>query len=277
METEEVEVVEVNKVNQEDTEYFIPVLLPTSSTKPTLSIHSRGKYYKQTYRAAWEHMPDFKGWLKGVEGEPTRAYCTYCHKNLHAHMNSLLKHTCTIRHQKAAQLNSARKSKIAINMKESISGNEDDKDVSNEESELEEEDDERSRELKPISESTADQNVEIKLFPEKPPISTQVMDMMKGKPISGLQVSLYKLIDGRWTFVNEGMTNSTGKFSEFMDRPDFTNGRYKLHYDVDRYFEAKKQETIYPFIEIIFNAGCTESHHIPLLLSPFGYTTYKGT
>lgn len=44
------------------------------------------------------------GWLKGVKGEPTRAYCTYCSKTLHAHRLSLLKHTCTIRHQKAAQI-----------------------------------------------------------------------------------------------------------------------------------------------------------------------------
>lgn len=74
--------------------------------------------------------------------------------------------------------------------------------------------------------------------------------MTKGKPISGLQVSLYKLIDGRWTFINEGVTNSGGKFSQFIDRSDFTTGRYKLHYDVDRYFDAKRQDTMYPFIEV---------------------------
>lgn len=50
------------------------------------------------------------GWLRGVQGEPTRAYCTYCQKTLHAHRLSLLKHTCTIRHQKAAQLINLRNS-----------------------------------------------------------------------------------------------------------------------------------------------------------------------
>lgn len=92
---------------------------------------AKGKYYKQTYRTAWEQMPDFKGervaltnffrskylrllflfkgWLRGVQGEPTRAFCTFCQKTLHAHRLSLLKHTCTIRHQKAAQLHNNRK------------------------------------------------------------------------------------------------------------------------------------------------------------------------
>lgn len=51
----------------------------------------------------------FVGWLRGVQGEPTRAFCTYCQKTLHAHRLSLLKHTCTIRHQKAAQLHNTRK------------------------------------------------------------------------------------------------------------------------------------------------------------------------
>lgn len=70
--------------------------------------------------------------------------------------------------------------------------------------------------------------------------------------MAGLQVSLYKLIDGRWTYINEGFTNPDGRFSKFLERLDFNPGRYKLHYDVDRYFEAKKQDTLYPFIEVVF-------------------------
>lgn len=85
---------------------------------------------------------------------------------------------------------------------------------------------------------------------ERTPISTHVIDTTRGKPVTGLQVSLYKLIDGRWTYINEGLTNSNGRFSQFLEQCDFTPGRYKLHYDVDRYFESRKQETLYPFIEV---------------------------
>lgn len=63
-------------------------------------------------------------------------------------------------------------------------------------------------------------------------------------------MSLYKLVDGRWTFVNEGMTNPDGRCADLMERSNFTAGRYKLHFDVDKFFELRKQETLYPFIEV---------------------------
>lgn len=90
----------------------------------------------------------------------------------------------------------------------------------------------------------------VSVMSTKPVISTHVLDTSKGQAVSGLQVSLYKLIDGRWTYINEGLTNPDGRFSNFLTRDDFTAGRYKLHFDVDRYFEMRKQESLYPFIEV---------------------------
>lgn len=84
----------------------------------------------------------------------------------------------------------------------------------------------------------------------KPPISTHVLDTAKGQPVTGLQVSLYKLIDGRWTYINEGVTSTDGRYTNFVERTHFTPGRYKLHYDVDRYFESRKMDSLYPFIEV---------------------------
>ncbi|CAG9856197.1 unnamed protein product [Phyllotreta striolata] len=274
--------------NELDTEIqLIPVQLIQSSSNVSVGVSPRGKYYKQTYRPAWEHMPDFRGWLRGVEGEPRRAFCIYCHKTLHAHRLSLLKHTCTIRHQKAAQVHNSRKNKLKEETNEEAVGNEEDEReaLSNEgdneqemynEEELE--DEEREEDVQQTSDNTNDKNVQQKGVTDKPPITTQVTDTTKGKPISGLQVSLYKLIDGRWTFVNEGSTDSSGKFNQFINRNDFTTGRYKLHYDVDRYFESKRMETIYPFIEVVFDAGVfTETYQMMLLLSPFSYTTFRGS
>ncbi|CAH0547725.1 unnamed protein product [Brassicogethes aeneus] len=265
------------------------------SISPTNSSNIvRGKYYKQTYRPAWEEMPDFKGWLRGVEGEPTRAYCTYCQKTLHAHRLSLLKHTCTLRHQKAAQIYNSRKNKDHTAMEqeihtvllkhdgvinhEEIEG-ESETIVEYAEAGLEEQDIEHEEHEEEDEESV---HLEVRLdnqaHMQKPPISTHVLDTTLGVPVSGLQVSLYKLIDGRWTYINEGVTNSAGRFSQFMERTDFTPGRYKLHYDVDRYFESRKQVSLYPFIEIVFDSAMYSDHyHIPMLLSPFGYTTYRGS
>ncbi|KAK9295349.1 hypothetical protein QLX08_010300 [Tetragonisca angustula] len=118
-------------------------------------------------------------------------------------------------------------------------------------------------------------------FPvKKPRISTHVVDTSKGLPIGGLQVSLYKLMDGRWTFLNESNTSPNGRCVDLVDntKVNFTAGRYKIHFDVDKYFTLRRIETMYPFIEIVFDVKNPAGHyHIPVLLSPFGYTTYRGS
>ncbi|XP_043286332.1 uncharacterized protein [Venturia canescens] len=115
---------------------------------------------------------------------------------------------------------------------------------------------------------------------KKPCISTHVLDTSKGLPIGGLQVSLYKLMDGRWTFINESNTSLNGRCNDLVDnsKSNFTAGRYKIHFDVDKYFTLRRIETMYPFIEIVFDVkNPTGNYHIPVLLSPFGYTTYRGS
>ncbi|XP_012279325.1 probable serine/threonine-protein kinase kinX isoform X1 [Orussus abietinus] len=74
-----------------------PRLTPTGKIS-----HAKTRVYTQRYRKEWELMLDFKGWLTSVPLQPTRAYCTYCKKDLHAHRLSLLKHTCTMKHQRSA-------------------------------------------------------------------------------------------------------------------------------------------------------------------------------
>ncbi|XP_063244824.1 uncharacterized protein LOC134546172 isoform X2 [Bacillus rossius redtenbacheri] len=109
-------------------------------------------------------------------------------------------------------------------------------------------------------------------------LSTHVLDTSKGRPVSGLMVSLYRLIDGRWTHLADSMTNPDGRCTGFAKKQAFVAGRYKLHYDVDRYYEHRKIDSLYPFIEIVFDVRSPQEHyHIPLLLSPYGYTTYKGS
>ncbi|XP_015171490.1 PREDICTED: uncharacterized protein LOC107063871 isoform X2 [Polistes dominula] len=113
---------------------------------------------------------------------------------------------------------------------------------------------------------------------KRPRVSTHVIDTSKGVPVGGLQVSLYKLLDGRWTFLNESNTSLNGRCLDLLDnvKVNFTAGRYKMHFDIDKYFTVRKIETMYPFIEIVFDVkNPTEHYHIPLLLSPFGYSTYR--
>ncbi|XP_043461329.1 uncharacterized protein LOC122497955 [Leptopilina heterotoma] len=462
----------------------LPRLTPTGKIS-----YAKTRVYTQRYRKEWEQTTDFRGWLTSVPHEPTRAYCKYCKKDLHAHRLSLLKHMCTMKHQRSAlmfqnTMARAKNTKLeegdmdveyseseenreeieeldedveytieALESEEEISFPEHkyardiskdveikgpvktikiemmnmkrdklaeamahvhgeiseentehiqlDMDVASEtvetsefeeitneeqldeeghnlsfvslnsdvvDSEMNEDEDEQLTEpiefvdssllkgttlkkvvplsntikIKPNNKTvllstgargvtlapgklasgtqfvlsnykrkaieTKEQNFlpVVKKFKEspsqqeastsqakkivkgtkpatpivkKPTISTHALDMTKGLPIGGLQVSLYKLLDGRWTFVNECNTSPVGRCNDLInsEKNALSIGRYKLHFDVDKYFSLKSVESLYPFIEIVFDVkNPVLSYHIPVLLSPFGYTTYRG-
>lgn len=69
-------------------------------------------------------------------------------------------------------------------------------------------------------------------------------------PLFMLKVSLFKLIDSHWVLINESATNSDGRCAELLQRDAFRNGRYKLHFNVDKYFKSIRTSSIYPFIEV---------------------------
>uniref|UniRef100_A0A1B6E0C5 hydroxyisourate hydrolase n=2 Tax=Clastoptera arizonana TaxID=38151 RepID=A0A1B6E0C5_9HEMI len=107
------------------------------------------------------------------------------------------------------------------------------------------------------------------------PVTVSVFDTAKGTPCPSLQLSLYKLIDGKWTHCCDSFTNPVGRCEHLISTANLTPGRFKLHFDVHRYYELRNQDTAFPFVEIAFDVrSSTENYHISLLLSPYGYTTY---
>ncbi|XP_034255261.1 uric acid degradation bifunctional protein TTL isoform X3 [Thrips palmi] len=221
----------------------------------------QGKYHKQSYRKAWESLPDFKGWLQGVVGQKNRAFCSYCQVTLFAHRLSLLKHTCTIKHQRASQkalLKITDDDDLGLNTVSSV-----------------------GLEVEEVMEGQIDASPSKSMnmaHSSAFPLSTHVLDTSKGQPVAQLPVSLYRLIDSRWTLINESVTNQDGRCSSLIQKQEFVAGRYKLHFDTDRYFELERKETLYPFVEIAFDVHAPLDHyHIPLLLSAFGYSTYRGS
>ncbi|XP_001608036.2 uncharacterized protein DDB_G0283697 [Nasonia vitripennis] len=484
-----IRIVEVKTKEPKNTEtQEIVRLTPTGKIS-----HAKTRVYTQRYRKEWEHMADFKDWLTSVPYQATRAFCKYCQRNLHAHRLSLLKHMCTLKHQRAAvqynkreaaqQQNSNDINYVVESLDDDDEDNEDedddynednegdivdDDDINNEtteylqdvgeelniEGEVQEEvieesegihepvfkklciekneaqdtlaqamshvhsdysteneepielqmevesveEDHEEDNLKPyqyvkystnqkdqtdiqkeamnktqkevsdeaiktlIAESKgnsqagdnakkvlffssggktyslvksklppvvmnqfndknftvvaklAKQDVKLKdttsstnvttsstasasqdskknlvatkttsmttksVLLKKPIVSTHVLETSKGIPVCGLQVSLYKLQDGRWTFVHESITTANGFCNDFSScaKNSLTTGRYKFHYDVEKYYNMRKQATIYPFIEIVFDIkDPNASYHIPLLVSPFSYSTFK--
>ncbi|XP_035908769.1 5-hydroxyisourate hydrolase [Anopheles stephensi] len=112
-------------------------------------------------------------------------------------------------------------------------------------------------------------------------LSTHILDTTRGKPAAEVPVTLYQRTSSQaWTKISTGITDGDGRFRSFFadGQPGLEKGVYKLYFDVGLYFRGRSVESLYPFVEIVFTvADPTQHYHIPLLLNPFGYSTYRGS
>jgi 5-hydroxyisourate hydrolase len=111
-------------------------------------------------------------------------------------------------------------------------------------------------------------------------ISTHVLDTAKGKPAAGVPVSLERQeSSGKWLSLALTQTDEDGRCGELLpDGATLAEGVYKLTIETARYFATCKVDGLYPAVEVLFRVRKGETHfHIPLLLSPNGYTTYRGS
>ena len=111
-------------------------------------------------------------------------------------------------------------------------------------------------------------------------ISTHVLDTAKGKPAAGVPVRLERQdASGKWLSLGSGQTDQDGRCAQLLpDGATVVEGVYRLTFDTAKYFGACSVEGLYPAVEVLFHVRKDETHfHIPLLLSPNGYTTYRGS
>lgn len=111
-------------------------------------------------------------------------------------------------------------------------------------------------------------------------ISTHVLDTALGKPATGVPVRLQRQeTSGNWSLLGASRTDQEGRCGELLpDDAVLSPGLYRLAFDTETYFAAGKIKALFPLVEVTFRVRDGESHfHIPLLLSPNGYTTYRGT
>ena len=111
-------------------------------------------------------------------------------------------------------------------------------------------------------------------------ISTHILDLVQGKPAASVPVRLERQsTSGDWRLLTSARTDQDGRCAELLpESEDLSSGVYRLLFDTEKYFEVQKLGTLYPVVEVTFRVRDGESHfHIPLLLSPNGYTTYRGT
>jgi 5-hydroxyisourate hydrolase len=108
-------------------------------------------------------------------------------------------------------------------------------------------------------------------------ITTHVLDTSAGVPAGGVPVSLEARRDEDWQPVGSGVTDANGRL-DGLSPDDAAPGTYRIRFDTAAYFVARGVRGFYPEVTVVFEVtGAGEHHHVPLLLSPFGYSTYRGS
>jgi 5-hydroxyisourate hydrolase len=110
------------------------------------------------------------------------------------------------------------------------------------------------------------------------PISVHVLNLQDGLPSPGIQVTLERLDHGQWTALERGTTNAQGRISAlYPDGKALEKGTYRVVFKTGAWFAEHKTATFFPEVPVIFEVdGSLPHYHIPLLLSPFGYSVYRG-
>jgi 5-hydroxyisourate hydrolase len=111
-------------------------------------------------------------------------------------------------------------------------------------------------------------------------ISTHVLDVARGRPAGDVPVRLERRsASGAWDLVRSARTDADGRCGQLLGKDDGLDaGVYRVVFDTAGYFSAQKVDGLYPVVEVTFQVREGEAQfHIPLLLSPNGYTTYRGS
>ncbi|WP_288438193.1 hydroxyisourate hydrolase [uncultured Chryseobacterium sp.] len=110
-------------------------------------------------------------------------------------------------------------------------------------------------------------------------LSMHILDVSKGIPAPDVIIRLEKFNQHSklWVYVDEKITDSNGRVSNFLPSSHPNTGIYKLIFLTSDYFKKSKTDSFYPFIEVVFEIKDQNHYHVPITLSPYGYSTYRGS
>jgi 5-hydroxyisourate hydrolase len=109
-------------------------------------------------------------------------------------------------------------------------------------------------------------------------LSTHVLDATSGRPATGVGVLLESFRDGGWVEVGSGLTDGDGRLRDWLPADLPGVGTHRLLFDTGAYFARAGVSSFYPAVTITFVVDRADQHyHVPLLLSPFAYSTYRGS
>jgi len=109
-------------------------------------------------------------------------------------------------------------------------------------------------------------------------LTTHVLDTAAGKPGKNISVRLMHKANDEWDTIAQGITNTDGRVADLLPASKkLVNGVYKMVFETGHYYAAGNIKTFYPVVEVIFSITDDSHYHVPLLISPFGYSTYRGS
>jgi 5-hydroxyisourate hydrolase len=109
-------------------------------------------------------------------------------------------------------------------------------------------------------------------------LSSHVLDVALGQPARGLALRIDVLEPDGWRALRSAVTDTDGRASDLLGGAPMEARTYRLTFETGAYFAAANRPSFYPRVEVTFDvAAAGEHHHVPLLLAPFGYSTYRGS
>lgn len=109
-------------------------------------------------------------------------------------------------------------------------------------------------------------------------ITTHILDTSVGKPAHEVTIILYQGGNDEWKELARGQTNTDGRLPNLLAAEVVLQaGIYKLRFETKDYYDRLGIATFYPFVEVVVDITSDRHYHIPLLLNPFGYSTYRGS
>ena len=118
----------------------------------------------------------------------------------------------------------------------------------------------------------------------KNPITTHILNTALGKPAADIAIQLFVLNEQTWQLLSAAVTNEDGRIDDWLDnswyqdkQPEDLFSTYKIVFELDAYWQKQGIDAFYPSAEICFKVQDSKHHHVPLLLSPYSYSTYRGS
>ncbi|HVT05924.1 MAG TPA: hydroxyisourate hydrolase [Polyangia bacterium] len=109
-------------------------------------------------------------------------------------------------------------------------------------------------------------------------ITSHVLDLALGQPARGLTLRLDVLDGATWRAVTTASTDEGGRTADLLGGAPLDARTYRLTFETGAYFAATQRPSFYPQVQVTFEVTApAQHHHLPLLLSPFGYSTYRGS